>query len=209
MWKRKVRKLSIWNTYISHDHELRLEDENVLASECSETDQLDKSSSTSCDSLVDIDADPSPNKVAMLAKHKALLLIRSEEKFTVLWFCSSYDDIKYYTGFQSYSPMCFFYYLQPECNFLYYVGTGNTSHGEPYETITKRGLTRSLSPMEEFFLTMVRLPGRSSREGSWRSIQYSRWTYINNCQYMFLCENEMSANLALKGTCEFNHAPCL
>ena len=47
-------------SYISHDHELALDDENVLASECLETEQLDKSSSTSCNSLVDIDADPSP-----------------------------------------------------------------------------------------------------------------------------------------------------
>ena len=96
------------HSYISHDHELALDNENVLSSECSETEQLDKSSSTNCDSLVDIDADPSPNKVAVLAKHKALLLTRSEEKFTVLWFCFSNDDIKYYTGFQSYSAICFF-----------------------------------------------------------------------------------------------------
>ena len=96
------------HSYISHDHELALEDENVLASECSETEQLDKSSTTGCDSLVDIHADPSPNKVAVLAKHKALLLTRSEQKFAVLRFCSSDDDIKYYTGFQSYTAMCFF-----------------------------------------------------------------------------------------------------
>ena len=120
------------HSYISHDHELTLDDENVLASECSETEQLNKSSSTSCDSLVDIKADPSSNKVAVFAKHEALLLTRSEEKFTVLRFCSFDDDIKYYTGFQSYSAMCFSYCLQPECNFLYYVGTGNTSHGKPY-----------------------------------------------------------------------------
>ena len=50
------------HSYISHDHELALDDENVLAYECSETEQLDKSSSTSCDSLVDIDADPSSKK---------------------------------------------------------------------------------------------------------------------------------------------------
>ena len=106
MKERSKKSINMDHSYISHDHELALVDENVLVSECSETEQLDKSSSTSCDSLVDIDADLSPNKVAELAKQKALLLTRSEEKFTVLRFCSD-DDIKYYTGFQSYSAMCF------------------------------------------------------------------------------------------------------
>ena len=67
MKEENKKSISMEHCYISHDHELALENENVLASACSETEQLDKSSSTSCDSLVDIDADPSPNKVAVLA----------------------------------------------------------------------------------------------------------------------------------------------
>ena len=167
------------HSYISHDHELTLDDENVLASECLETEQLDKSSSTSCDSLVDIDADPSPNKVAVLAKHKALLLTRSEEKFTMLWFCSSDDDIKYYAGFQSYSAMCFFLLSSTRIlisftmwaqEILLMANQGNyykkrTTHGRilPYHGVS---------------------PQRSSREVYCRSIQYVRGTCIKNFQYM-------------------------
>ena len=87
-----------------------------------------------------------------------LLQLRSEEKFTLLRFANSDSDIRYYTGFQSFlSLSCFFQFLQPECNFLYYVGTDNTSAGTPYELLNKRGPDRALSPMEELFITLVRV----------------------------------------------------
>ncbi|XP_052235874.1 uncharacterized protein LOC127847777 [Dreissena polymorpha] len=117
-----------------------------------------KQSSSTDDSLQDIEADPSPHKEDLFKQHKALLHARSKEKFTIVRFCSSDSDIRYYTGFPSYTAMCaFFHFLQPECNFLYYVGSENTSQGKAYEFVSKRGPSRSLSPLEELFLTLVRL----------------------------------------------------
>lgn len=134
-------------------HETDIEIENAESN-----DQCPNTSGSSDDSLKDIDADPSPHKEALYKKHKALLLTRSKEKFTILRFSSSNEDIRFYTGFPTYTALCaFFQFLQPECNFLYYVGSDNKSYGVPYELLTKRGPSRSLSPLEELFLTLVRL----------------------------------------------------
>ncbi|XP_033725419.1 uncharacterized protein LOC117315371 [Pecten maximus] len=110
------------------------------------------------DSLTNVDWAESPDKSKLKETNSILLHIRNKEKFSILRFCNSDSDIRYYTGFSSYLALhCFFTFLQPACSFLYYVGTDNTSEGTPYIFLNKRGKSRSLSPMEELFVTLVRL----------------------------------------------------
>lgn len=112
----------------------------------------------SADSLEHLDSAASPSKGDLLKQYRSVLEKGANEKFSIQRFSSSDVDIRYYTGFKSYRALsCFFQFLQPECNFLYYVGTQNTSQGVPYDTIAKRGPARSLSPLEELFITLVRL----------------------------------------------------
>jgi hypothetical protein len=118
---------------------------------------LDTSGSTD-DSLAEVDQTPSPDKASVQRTNLQLLHLRNKEKFSLLRFCNSDHDIRYYTGFASYTALnCFFNFLLPAANFLYYVGTTNTSNSTPYSLVSKRGPSRSLSPMEELFLTLVRL----------------------------------------------------
>ena len=120
-----------------------------------------------------------------------LLQLRSEEKFTLLRFANSDSDIRYYTGFQSFlSLSCFFQFLQPECNFLYYVGTDNTSAGTPYELLNKRGPDRALSPMEELFITLVRVrKGFPERHiGNLYNISEDHVSKIVNTWILFLAD---------------------
>ncbi len=79
--------------------------QNDVGDRCVDDDTVgDKNSSQSSkDSLLEVDADPSPHKEELYERHKTLLLTRSREKFTVLRFCPSDDDIRYYTGFTTYS----------------------------------------------------------------------------------------------------------
>ncbi|KAK3108725.1 hypothetical protein FSP39_014186 [Pinctada imbricata] len=128
--------------------------------ECEPASSLDEmpESNSSDDSLTQLEDAESPSKAELKQKNLSLLHLRSKEKFSILRFCNSDADIKFYTGFSSYSGLHnFFTFLQPACNFLYYIGTENTSQGTPYAMINKRGPTRSLSPMEELFVTLVRL----------------------------------------------------
>ncbi|XP_064607334.1 uncharacterized protein LOC135471860 [Liolophura sinensis] len=150
-----------------------------------------ESSSSGDDSLEDYEPSVSPDKASVLQTNLNLMTLRYEEKFTLLRFCNSDSDIKYYTGFQSYiSLSCFFQFLQPECNFLYYVGTENTSSGTPYDLLKKRGPSRSLSPMEELFITLVRLrKGLQERLiGDLYSISEGHVSKIVNTWIIFLAD---------------------
>lgn len=148
-------------------------------------------SSSSDESLVNVEAEQSPDKKVLQSKNLQLLQLRSEEKFTLLRFSNSDSDIRYYTGFQSFlSLSCFFQFLQPECNFLYYVGTDNTSAGTPYELLNKRGPDRALSPMEELFITLVRLrKGFPERHiGNLYNISEGHVSKIVNTWILFLAD---------------------
>lgn len=129
------------------------------SSECEPVSPVEeRPESTSDDSLTELEDAMSPTKAKLKQNNLTLLHLRSKEKFSILRFCNSDADIKLYTGFSSFSGLhSFFTFLQPAWNFLYYVGTDNTSQGTPYAVINKRGRTRSLSPMEELFITLVRL----------------------------------------------------
>lgn len=123
-----------------------------------ETSEILETSGSTDDSLAEIDQTPSPDKAYVQRTNLQLLHLRNKEKFSLLRFCNSDKDIRYYTGFASYTSLnCFFNFLLPAAHFLYYVGTTNTSNGTPYSLVNKRGPSRSLSPMEELFLTLVRL----------------------------------------------------
>lgn len=56
-------------------------------------DETEETLSNSDDSLINISAEPSPNKVELNNKNLKLLHLRSDEKFTLLRFCNSDDDI--------------------------------------------------------------------------------------------------------------------
>ncbi|KAK3108705.1 hypothetical protein FSP39_013788 [Pinctada imbricata] len=121
------------------------------------TDELNTSSSSD-DSLTNMEEAASPDKSQIQQTNIQLLHLRNREKFTILRFSNSDSDIRYYTGFSTYSALtCFYSFLLPAANFLYYVGTENTSSGTPYALLNKRGPSRTLSPMEELFITLVRL----------------------------------------------------
>lgn len=121
-------------------------------------ESLLNSSASSDDSLSNVVHPLSPDKASLHCTNLQLLHIRNKEKFSILRFSNSDKDIRYYTGFASYASLSFFFnFLLPAANFLYYVGTTNTSSGTPYTLVNKRGPSRTLSPMEELFLTLVRL----------------------------------------------------
>jgi len=78
------------------------------------------------------------------------------ENFCLNRFAGSDDDIKFYTGFPSYSVFCTFYaFLGPAVSQLNYWGSDfkyNCPSGSD-----KRGLTRKLQPIDELFLVLNRL----------------------------------------------------
>ena len=136
-----------------------VQESDTNTEEAAENDTaLQNLSFSSDDSLQDIECGPSPDKNQLHRSNLQLLSLRNEEKFTLLRFYKSDSDMKFYTGFPSYKSLhCFYNFLLPEANFLYYVGTQNTSQGTPYMLLNKRGPSRTLSPMEELFVTLVRL----------------------------------------------------
>jgi len=82
-----------------------------------------------------------------------------ENKFSAEKFKSSNDDIRYYTGMENYGEFKALYdFLDGEvgsCSRLNYWGSNNSAF--QLESIDKRGRKRSILPVDELFLTLIRL----------------------------------------------------
>lgn len=84
-----------------------------------------------------------------------LLKLRNKEKFSINRFLESDKSIKFYTGFSSYQALHAFYqFLGGDVHFLKYPGSlRNVSTDPTFQTRQKR----KLNPIEELFITLVRL----------------------------------------------------
>ena len=79
--------------------------------------------------------------------------------FTIDRFKHNQTYFKFYTGFGSYSLFkVVLEYLQPAASkLIYWTSNSNTTNKTDYN-VSKRGRSRSLSPEEEFFMILIRLP---------------------------------------------------
>jgi hypothetical protein len=83
-------------------------------------------------------------------------------KFSLKHFEGSDDDIKFWTGFYSYNSLIYFYngfILPNEANMKYW-GTKNTNVDRQFKT----GMAHQLSPIDEMFLTLIKLRRGSANE---------------------------------------------
>ena len=92
---------------------------------------------------------------------KKIATLEKEKRFSLERIADSDQKTVFYTGFPSYNSLkACFCFLGPAVNQLNYWDPGKarlaTSHNSP-SSVTKKGRTRTLPPLEEFFLVLVRL----------------------------------------------------
>ena len=81
------------------------------------------------------------------------------ERFSMQRFQGSDDDIRFWTGFFSYDAFAAFYrnLMEPNMGRMKYWGSDNSDWDTDGEGSTKRGAKRRLLPIDEVFLTLVKL----------------------------------------------------
>jgi len=104
----------------------------------------------------------SPTKSALKAKNEEMrkkfigtLKKLMSEKFSIVRFLASDEQIRLYTGFKSYSALyAFFKFLHPDCLYINYLGSKPNEEKTPTK---RRGGVKKLLLMDEFFMTLIRL----------------------------------------------------
>ena len=88
--------------------------------------------------------------------------IQECNKFLLKRFEGSDDDIKFWTGFYSYSSLIYFYngFILPNKASMKYWGTNNTNVQRQFKT----SKDHQLSPIDELFLTLIKLKRASANE---------------------------------------------
>jgi hypothetical protein len=88
--------------------------------------------------------------------------LRESDKFLIRRFEGSDDDIKFWTGFPSYTSLMYFYngFILPNETKMKYWGTKSTDEDREFKT----GMSRQLSPLDEMFLTLIKLKRASANE---------------------------------------------
>lgn len=88
--------------------------------------------------------------------------LRDWDRFLLRRFEGSDDDIKFWTGFPSYSSLMYFFngFIIPNQGNMKYWGANNSSMDREFKT----GITRQLTPLDELFLTLVKLKRGSANE---------------------------------------------
>ena len=89
--------------------------------------------------------------------------LRELDKFSLRRFEGSDDDIRFWTGFPSYTSFIFFYngFILPNQNSMKYWGTQNS---DKFKDVSKPGKSRQLPPIDELFLTLIKLKRASGNE---------------------------------------------
>ena len=77
------------------------------------------------------------------------------DKFLLKRFEGSDEDIKFWTGFLSYTSLVYFFngYILPNQAKMKYCGANNTGLNRAFKT----GKVRQLYPLDELFLTLINL----------------------------------------------------
>jgi hypothetical protein len=97
-------------------------------------------------------------------QYDTVVYLRDWDRFLLRRFEGSDDDMRFWTGFYSSSTLMAFYtnLLEPHVGMLKYWGSNNSTTKS--DLSKKCGRKRSLDPIDEMFLTLVKLKQGSANE---------------------------------------------